>query len=432
MHQTRRRFLLATAAAGTATLGTAGASRADGWSTTFDDGHDEYAAAVAPLPDGFVVAGRSYADELDHYWWLELDRSGRERASGRFERESDGGLGGVAVADDGGFLLAGADRSVTSTTPWARRYGPDRDLLWSYDPGEDDEGFRPVRAVATGDGRVLLAGISDKLGSGLRGATRTLGADGRLADERQFEERTTIEAAARRPAGGAVLGGARGSTRDRKGWIVAVDAEGAEDWRRTYDETSPDEPLSGVYDLHVADEGIAMAATIGSNVGVVGADAEGAVEWSAAVDEGQAKPTLARVGDGYVLGGSYVLADSSHEYLLASVDPDDGVRWASRYADGESLGDLSGTGDRALFAGSDGRDAVVRTFDGSEPPSGGDVLTSGGEGSGGAESGGTGNGAGQEGDDDGDDADDGSPGFGVATAATGLAGAGLLRRRLTE
>jgi len=430
MEQTRRRFLLATAAAGTATLGTAGASQSDGWSTTFDDGNDEYAAAVAPLPDGFVLAGRSYADELDHYWWLEVDRSGQKRASGRFERESDGGLGGVAVAEDGGFLLAGADRSVTSTTPWVRRYGPDRELLWSYDPGEDDEGFRPVRAVATGDGRFLLAGISEQLGSSLRGATRTLGADGRLRDERQFEERTTIEAAARRPTGGAVLGGARGSTRDRTGWIVAVDAEGAEDWRRTYNETSLDDPVRGVYDLHVADDGLAMAATIGSDVGVVGADAEGAVEWSAAVDGEQAKPTLARVGDGYVLGGSYVLADSSYEYLLASVDPDDGVQWASRYADGESLGDIVGVDARALFAGSDGRDAVVRTFDGSEPPSGGDVLTSGA---------GAGSGAGQEGDDgsgseddSGGETDDGLPGFGVATAAAGLAGAGLLRRRLTE
>lgn len=425
MRQTRRRVLIAgAAAAGLGTFGTA--SAAEEWSTTYDDGLDEYADAAAPLDDGYLIAGRSIADETDHYWWLDVGPDGEKRASGTFEREEDGWIDDVAVADDGGFLIVGTDSTIASMSSWAHRVGPDGEAQWTYDSADDP--LMAASAVATGDGELVLAGRNDST-TEMSAIARGLAADGTVAWAREFEEESTLRAAARRPDGGALLGGSLGELRERAAWLVAVDGDGAVDWRRTYEDVSLENSPGGVFDLHAEDGAVAMAVSLGAAAGLVGTDADGAPTWTASVESNQARPTVARIDDGYALGGSYVLADSAYDYFLANVNPDAGVRWASRY-DGNHLGDLVGAGSQVLFAGSDRSDAVVQALATDAAPPGGDEMETGSD-TAGDETGTTDDADGEErgGDGPADREDDGLPGFGTGAALAGLAGAGLWRRR---
>ncbi|WP_135821864.1 hypothetical protein [Halostella litorea] len=461
MRSTRRSVLRAVGAAGV--CGVAGTAAARGrstrsdegaWTHTYDADHTEYADAVTRTSDGYLLAGRSSDDgDTLEYFVLELGPDGDRRWATAFEHDVRGTVEAVVAAPDGAVVvgtdLGPRDAVTASWTPWAAKVD-DSGVAWTYGKDRDAVERDHVLGGATraGDGDVVVAGfvgLSDADAWMLR-----LAADGSTTreDTADLDRSSTFRDVAAVGDGGVVLGGSVGGPQDPTARLVRQAADGTTTWERTYD--GAERPrLADVRSVAVDGDGFALGTTgvTGGDAGptVARADGDGALRSTAYLfaSPATAVGAVAPVDGGYLAGGNFVLEDSEHDYWLAAVGRDGGVRWAARYADGGYLGGLVGDGAKGLFAGSDGDDAVGRRFDPAGAPwepaaeSGGGTTTAAGTTSGtdgGGASQSNGSEAGDAESDQPSGSDDesnssGMPGFGVGEAAAGIAGLELLRRR---
>jgi len=220
------------------------------WQQTFGGASDDEGYAVQQTSDGgFIIAGvtsSSGAGSRD-VWLIKTDELGHETWSRTHGGMSSDGAWSVQQTADGGYIVAG----------WTFSHGPGylgNAWLVKTDPSGLHEWNSPFggsgvdRAYAvrqTADGGYILAGYTDSYGAGLYDMllirtnasghatwTKTFGGTGR---DYAHSVRQTAD-------GGYILAGytlSYGAGGDDV-WLVKTDAQGDEEWNRTYGGTSSD------------------------------------------------------------------------------------------------------------------------------------------------------------------------------------------------
>ncbi len=183
---------------------------------------------------------------------------------------------GVAAT---GTLATGA--SPTATRAQTGSAGPPASWSRTYGGASSDAGHAAVR---TSDGGFALAGSTASFGgSGFDGWLVGTDAEGREQWSRTFEEHGTDELeSVVEVADGFVLGGnTRASGGARDGWLVRTDTEGALQWSRTYDAAGEDVVRDVV---RTTDGGYAFVGQTGQFDGsddlwLAKTDADGTLQW---------------------------------------------------------------------------------------------------------------------------------------------------------
>jgi hypothetical protein len=206
------------------------------WERTFGGSWHSLKAITAPADDGFLLAGRGNLGDYD--WLLKIDRDGRELWRRTYEDEGYYDLEAITAAPAGeGFLLAGSTISEEwGNTGWLLKVDRDGRELWR----RTFEGRgRLYGIIAADDGGFLLAGyIASEDTGDFDGWLLKVDRNGRELWRRTFREfrendddLTAITAAG---DGGFLLAGSSGDGRNT-GWLLKVDRDGRELWRRTYE-----------------------------------------------------------------------------------------------------------------------------------------------------------------------------------------------------
>ncbi len=201
---------------------------AEEWRRILGGPGDDALAAIAPAPDGtFLLAGHRDGEG----WAVRLDAEGREVWSqgygpGRFAAATPLASGGFALAGwragehgDDGWVVGIADAGAEA---WQSTHGG---------PGEDR--IAAVTELAGGD--LVLAGTSAGADTGTDGWALRIAPDGTEIWERRHGNRGHDGFAALVPGPDgeiSVAGWIESAAGDRDAWMMHLDGNGAELWRR--------------------------------------------------------------------------------------------------------------------------------------------------------------------------------------------------------
>jgi hypothetical protein len=138
------------------------------WDRTYGGASNEEGYSVAQTGDGgFIIAGYTYSYGAgDADWWLvRTDSAGNRLWDKTFGGGSDDRPYSVALAGDGGFIIAGYTRSFGegSTDGWLIRTDAAGERLWdkTFGGSGDDAGCSVAR---TGDGGLVVTGYTCSTG----------------------------------------------------------------------------------------------------------------------------------------------------------------------------------------------------------------------------------------------------------------------------
>jgi hypothetical protein len=151
-----------------------------GWGP--DDIGVAYASSVQRASDGgfFVAGGMHFLDEFDYEAWItSISSSGDVR----WQRRLKAGLriSSVRPLADGGAVLAGISERFGTRTPWAARIAANGSLTWTREYSVEGANSDPVARIALApDGGFLLA-ASHRLVSSFDTTVAQAGAGGRNA-----------------------------------------------------------------------------------------------------------------------------------------------------------------------------------------------------------------------------------------------------------
>jgi hypothetical protein len=323
-----------------------------------DEGRD--AVAATARPDGLSVLLYDPRDDGEPVL-LHTDRAGRETARRAL---------GKVPTNEAYFLERVGDTTVvggmdTTSDPWTWLQGyRDGEVVFEWRRDE----ATTYAALAAADGDLLAAGTTGwgSSGTGRFDAVLTrLDADGNVRRELTVDEPDpdarfwTVT-----PTDDGVLaGGSRGN----EVWLVSVDGDGSERWRRTV-------PREGAYTVHHAAVGdtetYALArteqfATGNNHLLLLSLGDRGEVEWTRVFDPNRGadeRQPRELYGAGVVGDGGSVLAGRTERRTwLAATDPDGAVRWAGyRRYEGQMTRPVGSTiaDGRLLLHGSVGSPAI--------------------------------------------------------------------------
>jgi hypothetical protein len=242
------------------------------WNRTFGGKEDEYAFSVQQTPDeGYIIAGKthSYGAGSDA-WLIKTDPKGNEVWNRTFRTGKDPDVAGtIKVTADGGYIFAG------SSFYYAWLIKTDTNGIKQWNKTLESSG---ATIQQTSDGGYVLAGLTSSRGAGGSDAwfskidangnelwTKTLG--GTKYDAVSSVQQTSD--------GGYILAGATGSygnvRTDVEGvvyydvpwdvWLIKTDANGNEQWNKTFGGTGFDEANSV---QQTSDGGYILAGTTSS------------------------------------------------------------------------------------------------------------------------------------------------------------------------
>jgi hypothetical protein len=236
------------------------------WARTYQPAApDGRASVIAPVADGYVVAGGETSGGHDRPWAAHVDAHGTRQWAWRGEQ-----AGGVnaAVSVPGGAVLGGSTRPAGTDVSAP---SGSREAAWI--------------AKLTAEGTVDWQWRADR------------------------EQGDRIEGLVRRPGGGVVAVGRRGfSTDDRGvGWLVALDESGRRQWEQTY----PQEGWNWHHDIATTKEGYVLVGTreVGPDTDARGAwllhvDTAGEVRWEYQAERGTRGFAVHALRDGgFLVGG---------------------------------------------------------------------------------------------------------------------------------
>jgi len=139
------------------------------WSRTFGGSGQDFCYSVQQTTDGgYILAGRtsSYGHGYDDFWLVKTDANGDSLWTRTFGGDGDDECRSVQQTSDGGYILAGYQRSWTPFSDgWLVRVDANGDSLWTrnFNAGGNDY-FKSV--LQTPDGGFAVVGITDGSGAG--------------------------------------------------------------------------------------------------------------------------------------------------------------------------------------------------------------------------------------------------------------------------
>jgi len=274
-----------------------------GWSRTYAGSGQERVFCVATGRDGgYVLVGKSYSPEDgDACWLVKTDSEGLEEWN-RSYGDYGGGFS-VIGTDDGGFAISG----------------------WTRSPGAVDGDFWLLKADS----------------EGLEEWNRSYVSAGEEASYSMIQTRD----------GGYALTGYAERNGSHECWLVKTDPEGLEEWNRSYSHGS------GVLAYRVVqtrDGGYALAGqtnygtTVSSDIWLVKTDAEGLEEWTRTYDGGGSEVAMCMIetsDGGYALAGEErTFEPYVDRFLLLKTDGEGNAEWNRTYGDYGMLGGLGEEG----------------------------------------------------------------------------------------
>lgn len=324
------------------------------WSERYRHGEENFANALARAPDGGCLLAGLTGPYRDYRTWLvRVDATGRVRWERTYGSRPN--YPQAVVADDGGFVVAGA--TVLNDPGWneeavtearVRRVDCDGEPVWRRGfPADGDTTATDL--VRTADGFAVAGGTGDPAGDRSRAWLATLDRSGRerrswtFAPDRHAGANAVVETG----AGLLVAGGSRRSDEPHEpsgddAWAALVDGAGRTRWRRTYGSGAGDRfeaavadgdgaVLAGVRGYVASDDGTAW---------LVRLDAGGDPTWERAYD-GVASDwdwihDLHRDGDGFLLAGTREPpGDDRRGAWLLRAGPAGRRQWTRTYLDGD-------------------------------------------------------------------------------------------------
>ncbi|MFB0515590.1 MAG: hypothetical protein ACETWG_03175, partial [Candidatus Neomarinimicrobiota bacterium] len=192
--------------------------------------------------DGFIIVGwtDSYGEGSGDLWLIKTDARGEEEWSRTYGGIDNDQGNCVQPTADGGYIITGAtsSNSVGNDDLWIIKTDAGGTVQWmrTFGGGGDDEGHF---AQVTADGGYIVVGSTTSISVGQSDVWLIkLQSDGRTEWTRTFGgvEWDWGNAVQEVPGGGYVIVGTTLSfgAGDSDLWLIKTDAEGNEEWNRTY------------------------------------------------------------------------------------------------------------------------------------------------------------------------------------------------------
>jgi uncharacterized delta-60 repeat protein len=245
------------------------------WSSTFGGSNNESCHSVQETIDGGYILGgerESVAYGDYDYWLVKTNANGDSLWSRSYGGSDDDHCWCVRQTSDGGYILAGYTDSFGDDDAWLLKTNANGDSLWSRTfGGEDYEECMSVQQ--TTDGGYILAGSTMSSGAGasdfwlvktnLNGYSlwsRTFGGS-------NYEWCNSVQQTA---DGGYILGGATMSfgSGDTDFWLVKTNINGDSLWSRTFGGSREDE----CYSVQQTSDGGYILGGVTESYGAGGAD----------------------------------------------------------------------------------------------------------------------------------------------------------------
>ncbi len=301
------------------------------WEKTFGGRGDDSAYSLAHTSDGgYILAGTTGGD----FWLVKTDAKGVELWNRTIGSNEFSEAYSAIQTSDGGYILAGS----TSSKACLVKTDANGNEQWQRTIG-GNEFSEAYSAIQTFDGGYIIAGSARSYGSdnldfllvktdaeGTEQWNRTFGGEGR---DRLYSFQQTFD-------GGYILIGDTRSTRIDSSdfWLVKTDNNGVELWNRTFGGHYNDRAYSV---QQTPDSGFIMAGVRRSLHGngydcwLVKTDAEGVEMWDRTFghyEDNRPYSILQSPDGGYIIAGKTGSSGTgSYDMWLVSTDPDGYVQW---------------------------------------------------------------------------------------------------------
>ncbi len=240
------------------------------WAKSYGNQLNAEAKSVAPVSDGYVVAGYFYPSTLGaDLWILKLDLLGSVTWVRLYDLAGVDAAHSITVTTGGGYIVAGETGNFSQSSAWVLNLNADGNVIWQkLYHGCCSDTFRSI--VPTRDGGYIAAGSTTSFGAGNADAwvvkldgtgnvawARTFGGGG--ADAAQAIQQTSD--------GGYIVVGQTTSwgLGDSDVWILKLDESGNLVWQKAYVGNNAD---MGYAVAQTSDDSYVIA---GSTVGGTGA-----------------------------------------------------------------------------------------------------------------------------------------------------------------
>lgn len=256
----------------------------------------EIASIIESSHGGHLLCGTVYTDRNPRRatgsgFLLKIDTNGIVEWTHRYGGDDADEIHAIAETSDGDYIFAGqTDSDVPVTSAWLGKVAPDGTPIWQHTYG--GERADSANAVVTTADGYLFAGTTRSSGDG-----------------------------------------------PSSGWVVSVDSSGTEQWHRTYDEGAGEESLTA---MHATDDGTYLLAGLARSGGprtrdgwLVHIDADGAERWTQTYGGSRSDEieTVIEASDGgFVFGGnSRSTGGRGRDAWIVKVDTDGETIWQHTY-----------------------------------------------------------------------------------------------------
>ncbi len=306
--------------------GGAGAVPSEEWNKTFGGTGFDYANSIQQTSDGgYVLAGQTYVSDVYAVWLIKTDANGNQQWNRTFGGRKTGvdSAGSVQQTRDGGYIIAGKKASVADyDVTWLIKTDSNGNEQWDKIFGGPYMWKNAHSVQQTSDGGYIIAGwiyreIYRDNYSYAAWLIKT-NADGDEQWNRTFGGTQTDQDYAndvkQNSDGGYIIAGRTESTLNHSAWLIKVDANGNQQWKKTFGFPSLS-MIGNPYDFKsvelVSDGGYIIAGwTIygdgTSDAWLIKTDANGNLQWSktfGGADSDYANAVIQTLDGGYILAG---------------------------------------------------------------------------------------------------------------------------------
>ncbi len=352
------------------------------WSATLGGDEDDFAHAVALARDGgFVIAGetRSYGSGSQDGWLVKLNSDGEEQWSRTFGGAESDIIYSVQATSDGGYVLAGETHSAQGASAssshfwliktdslgleqWQSSYGSATGS-GSVATGNSDVALA-VRQ--TGDGGFILVGSSIGTGGTFVRLVRTDSQGTQLWSQSLEDISGGVGYDVAEISGGYMVAGTANSEDEgSQAFLVATDASGHDRWTRYFGGSYNDEvrSLAVAGDGGYALGGFTWSQGAGqSDFWLLKVDAEGQQEWErtfGGVLRDAAHSIIKTSDNGFAMAGWSESFRGGDRLWVVKTDSDGRLQWSSSQQSAPDSADEVSAGGRAIRQTAEGGFAVA-------------------------------------------------------------------------